>query len=206
MGRRFRQAIAKLVERMIVNPRQFPIVFKNVRRALCAAFHIRYSSSSKTKPRLSDHSSSAAPVSSGFPVSSGSSRRVTPPPNRGTRLRKDMANLDWSQCAAVESIPGRLSGAWVFRDTRMPVSAVFENLGAGASVGRLSTSLTSRGNRSTRSLNLRPAVSIRSRPRSPPQTPPWMLILFDHVTPRGIARLLPGHTVTKGQKSEDGIR
>ncbi len=45
-----------------------------------------------------------------------------------------MASLDWSQCPAVESVPGRLSGAWVFRDTRMPVSAVFENLEAGASI------------------------------------------------------------------------
>jgi uncharacterized protein (DUF433 family) len=39
-----------------------------------------------------------------------------------------MANVDWSQCTAVESIPGKRSGAWVFRGTRMPVSAVFENL------------------------------------------------------------------------------
>jgi uncharacterized protein (DUF433 family) len=31
-------------------------------------------------------------------------------------------------------VPGRLSGAWVFRDTRMPVSAVFENLEAGATI------------------------------------------------------------------------
>ena len=45
-----------------------------------------------------------------------------------------MATLDWSQCPAVESVAGRLSGAWVFRDTRMPVSAVFENLEAGATV------------------------------------------------------------------------
>ncbi len=45
-----------------------------------------------------------------------------------------MAALDWSQCPAVESVPGRLSGAWVFRDTRMPVSAVFENLEAGATI------------------------------------------------------------------------
>jgi uncharacterized protein (DUF433 family) len=47
---------------------------------------------------------------------------------------KNMATLDWSQCPAVESVPGRLSGAWMFRDTRMPVSAVFENLEAGASI------------------------------------------------------------------------
>jgi uncharacterized protein (DUF433 family) len=39
-----------------------------------------------------------------------------------------MAALDWSQCPAVESIPGKRSGAWVFKGTRMPVTAVFENL------------------------------------------------------------------------------
>ncbi len=39
-----------------------------------------------------------------------------------------MATLDWSQCSAVESVPGRRSGAWVFRGTRMPVATVFENL------------------------------------------------------------------------------
>ncbi len=38
------------------------------------------------------------------------------------------ASLDWSQCPAVESIPGKRSGAWVFRGTRTPVSIVFENL------------------------------------------------------------------------------
>jgi uncharacterized protein (DUF433 family) len=38
------------------------------------------------------------------------------------------APLDWSQCPAVESIPGKRSGEWVFRDTRMPVATVFENL------------------------------------------------------------------------------
>ncbi len=36
--------------------------------------------------------------------------------------------LDWSQCPAVESVPGKRSGAWVFKGTRMPVAAVFENL------------------------------------------------------------------------------
>jgi len=39
-----------------------------------------------------------------------------------------MAVLDWSQCPAVESVPGRVSGAWVFRDTRLPVATVIENL------------------------------------------------------------------------------
>ena len=45
-----------------------------------------------------------------------------------------MATLDWSPCSAVESIPGKVSGAWVLKGTRMPVSAIFENLEAGASV------------------------------------------------------------------------
>ncbi len=45
-----------------------------------------------------------------------------------------MANLDWSQCDAVESIPGKVSGAWVFKGTRMPVQTVFINLEAGMSV------------------------------------------------------------------------
>jgi uncharacterized protein (DUF433 family) len=39
-----------------------------------------------------------------------------------------MATLDWSQCPAVESIPGKVSGAWVFRNTRLPVATVIENL------------------------------------------------------------------------------
>ncbi len=45
-----------------------------------------------------------------------------------------MASLDWSQCPAVESVPGRRSGAWVFKDTRMPVATVFENLEAGSDI------------------------------------------------------------------------
>lgn len=39
-----------------------------------------------------------------------------------------MAPLDWSKCPAVESIPGKVSGAWVFRGTRLPVATVIENL------------------------------------------------------------------------------
>ena len=48
-----------------------------------------------------------------------------------------MAQLDWSRCQAVESIPGKVSGAWVFRNTRMPVSIVFENLEAGATIDEI---------------------------------------------------------------------
>jgi hypothetical protein len=48
-----------------------------------------------------------------------------------------MAILDWSQCPAVESVPGKRSGAWVFRDTRTPVSVVFDNLEVGASIDEI---------------------------------------------------------------------
>lgn len=48
-----------------------------------------------------------------------------------------MAQLDWSQCPAVESVPGRLCGAWVLRDTRMPVSVIFENLEYGATIDEI---------------------------------------------------------------------
>ena len=46
----------------------------------------------------------------------------------------NMVSLDWSQCPAVESVPERRGGAWVFRGTRMPVATVFENLEAGSSI------------------------------------------------------------------------
>ena len=42
--------------------------------------------------------------------------------------------LDWSKCPAVEQDPQKLSGAWVFRGIRVPVSALFENIEGGATV------------------------------------------------------------------------
>lgn len=42
--------------------------------------------------------------------------------------------LDWSQCPAVEQIPGKVSGAWLFKGTRVPVKALFENIEGGATV------------------------------------------------------------------------
>jgi uncharacterized protein (DUF433 family) len=46
-------------------------------------------------------------------------------------------SLNWSQCPAVESVPGKVSGAWVFRNSRMPVAAVFENLEDGVTIDEL---------------------------------------------------------------------
>jgi uncharacterized protein (DUF433 family) len=45
-----------------------------------------------------------------------------------------MASLDWSQCPVVESTPGKVSGAWLFKGTRTPVSIVFENLEDGMTI------------------------------------------------------------------------
>jgi uncharacterized protein (DUF433 family) len=42
--------------------------------------------------------------------------------------------LDWTTCPAVERDPEKLSGAWVFRGSRVPVSALFENLESGATL------------------------------------------------------------------------
>jgi uncharacterized protein (DUF433 family) len=45
--------------------------------------------------------------------------------------------LDWSKCDAVESISGKVSGAWVFRGTRIPVASVFENLEDGLTIDEI---------------------------------------------------------------------
>ena len=42
--------------------------------------------------------------------------------------------MDWSSCPAVERDAEKVSGSWLFRGTRVPVVALFENLEAGASV------------------------------------------------------------------------
>ena len=73
-----------------------------------------------------------------------------------------MSALDWSQCEAVESIPGKVSGAWVFRGTRMPVQTVFENLEAGMSRrDHRSVRRHARGNKS------RPALRERESSKGP---------------------------------------
>jgi uncharacterized protein (DUF433 family) len=42
--------------------------------------------------------------------------------------------IDWSTCPAVERNPTKVSGAWVFRGTRVPIAALFGNLEDGALV------------------------------------------------------------------------
>lgn len=50
---------------------------------------------------------------------------------RGANMKR---MIDWSSCPYVERDPERVSGAWVFRGTRVPVASLFENLEADASV------------------------------------------------------------------------
>ena len=42
--------------------------------------------------------------------------------------------IDWSKCPVVESVPGKVSGAWVFKGTRLPLYVLFETLAAGATI------------------------------------------------------------------------
>ena len=42
--------------------------------------------------------------------------------------------IDWSKCSAVESRPGKLAGAWVFKGTRLPITVLFGNLACGATI------------------------------------------------------------------------
>lgn len=52
----------------------------------------------------------------------------------------DRANdIDWSDCSDVEQIPGKVSGRWIVKDTRIPVDGVIENAEGGVSLEELTT-------------------------------------------------------------------
>jgi uncharacterized protein (DUF433 family) len=51
-----------------------------------------------------------------------------------TQLPSRLLMLNWSECSAVERVSGKVGGAWVFKDSRVPVRALFENLESGATV------------------------------------------------------------------------
>ena len=108
-----------------------------------------------------------------------------------------MATLDWSQCPAVESIPDRVGGAWVFKGTRLPVATVIENL-EDLSVDEVIEQFDVTRAQVTAVLDF-VAESLRAAP-SPP-----VLVLFDHGTPKGLVRALPG-TRSTPRKPKAGTR
>ena len=69
----------------------------------------------------------AQAAAQGFTLEAWLQKIAADPPAR-------LSSIEWSQCSAVESVPGKVSGAWVLKNTRMPISAFFENLEAGASI------------------------------------------------------------------------
>ena len=68
----------------------------------------------------------------GFKKLSGAPERRSLCRNRANPLRSSV--LDWNACPAVDRADDKLSGAWVFRNTRVPVKALFENLESGATI------------------------------------------------------------------------
>jgi uncharacterized protein (DUF433 family) len=108
-----------------------------------------------------------------------------------------MATLDWSQCPAVESIPGKVSGAWVLRGTRTPVKVLFENLEAGMSIEEVIEQFPV----TREQLESLTAFVARSLDKAPSyrQIVAGMLVLFDNCTPRGLARFLTDHSVEEAR-------
>jgi len=91
-----------------------------------------------------------------------------------------MPALDWSQCPVVESIPGKVSGAWVLKGTRMPVSVIFDNLAAGANSDDLMEwfagldreqveAVIAFAARTPDAPPASPVLAVRSQPRKPAQ-------------------------------------
>jgi uncharacterized protein (DUF433 family) len=107
-------------------------------------------------------------------------------------------SLDWTKCAAVESVPGKVSGAWVFRGTRLPVATIFENLEDGLSIEEIMEQFDVTREQVTALLDF--------AARTGSSDSPLMLILFDHGTPRGISRALQGHIVKEALSNGDLLK
>ena len=70
-------------------------------------------------------------MSKSYPVYPGPQPSLSP--RQGATI---FTMIDWSTCPVVERHPERVGGAWVFRSTRVPISALFENLEDGAQVSQ----------------------------------------------------------------------
>lgn len=58
----------------------------------------------------------------------------TDPVRGGHGLKRDLGEIDWAECPALWRDPKRMSGAWCFRETRLPLHALFSNLITGMTV------------------------------------------------------------------------
>jgi uncharacterized protein (DUF433 family) len=95
--------------------------------------------------------------------------------------------IDWSSCSAVERDPARVSGAWLFRGTRVPVAALFENLEDDASLHDFLEwfpGVTSEQARAVLDHVAKSAVEAA-----------WLKVLFDQGTPAPLRRALTAHVV-----------
>lgn len=120
-----------------------------------------------------------------------------------------MANLDWAQCPAVESVADRRSGEWVFCNTRMPVATVFENLELGTSIEEI----IEQYDVTRKQIETVLAFAARSLAAPPIALPRLdmpcqfrpvgrtnlMRILFDQGVPKGLRASLIGHEVTEAR-------
>jgi uncharacterized protein (DUF433 family) len=96
--------------------------------------------------------------------------------------------LDWKDCAAVERVPGKVGGAWIFKGTRVPVKALFENLEGGARIDEF--------------LEWFPGVT-REHVESVLSHAERSLIdevMFDQGTPMPLRRELPPHVVRTARR------
>lgn len=95
--------------------------------------------------------------------------------------------IDRSTCPAVERDPGVVSGAWVFRGTRVPVAALFENLEDGATVHDFLAwfrGVTSEQMRAVLDQAARSALATAQ-----------VRVLFDRGTPAPLRAALTGHVI-----------
>ena len=74
---------------------------------------------------------------------------------------------DWSTCVAVERSTKKISGAWAFAGTRVPVYALFENLAGGATIDEFVEWFPGVDKKQVRSVLEHEARALREERRSP---------------------------------------
>jgi uncharacterized protein (DUF433 family) len=95
--------------------------------------------------------------------------------------------IDWSSCPAAERDPARMSGAWVFKGTRVPIAALFENLEDDASVQQFVEWFPG--------VSLDQARAVLEHTARSSLAVAQVRVLFDHGTPAPLRRELVGHEV-----------